>query len=1035
MSQNLLRLVCLALMLLALGHTCYAQTPTFSRAMSIGPSGGSGNAEGHAVAVDALGNTYVTGLFAGTIQLGSFTLSSAGLSTSTLPPVKSLYVAKYSPAGVCLWATISGGNHFGPSATSEFPSFQSIAVDNAGGIYVAGSFNGRVSFGAFSLTSNASSYTDFFVARLDAAGNWTSATAGRSGQVRGIAVNGSGNAYVVGVISSQSTFGSLVLQSAGDFDVFVAKLSSTGTWLWAVCGGSDRTDWGNGITLDAAGNAYITGALDASYTVTTFGSITLAANAPTNSGADIFVAKVSATGNWQWAIRAGATNRNDAGEAIAHDASGNLYLTGYHGGGTFGSTVLPTAGAADVFVAKLDANGSWLWAIGGGGSASDNGVALAVDGSGNAYLTGPFSGYSTNPVGSTASFGSTTLSRSGTSGADVFMAKVSSAGAWLWAQRGGGTGDDQGYGIATDGGGVVCATGAYGSLDAAFGASTLALNATTAAFLTRVNTLGGYSWAGAISGASRVSEQAVAVDNQGNYYVSGSFTGTCVLGTTTLTSTGAHDSYVAKMDALGNYRWAVKGSGTGTEMPVKLATDAAGNVFVTGTCGAGSVSFGSLSQTLVRTSTVVAKLDIAGNALWLASSTGSWPVSAPTVTGMAVDGNGDAYLTGYFINRTASFGSTTLTNAAANVISTEALMQSDVFVAKLSSAGTWLWAVQGGSGGVVGSAGGGVPAVNATDYSGGIAADATDGLYITGSFNATARNPAYFGRFALSTISSEDAFVAKLSASTGAWQWVAQSRASASAYAANFGIGVDAAGDVYTTGICSGTTLFGSSSLTGVGANSTYVAKINPAGAWQWVTGSTGRTQCVGIAIDGNGAAYIAGLANGAATFGSTTLTGIGGNDAFIAKMNSSGVWQWAINAGGEGNDVVTGITVNGSGTACITGASWGSVATFSPYSLPGNNGMGVGFIAWLGNTALAAQPSLPKSDFTVWPNPSRGQVWVKGLPAGQMVAVYNVTGQLVATRFAPALHVEWELGLPTKLPAGMYFIRSGKASRQLIIN
>ena len=129
------------------------------------------------------------------------------------------------------------------------------------------------------------------------------------------------------------------------------------------------------------------------------------------------VALFAQTINWLWANRAGGVDL-DEGWGIATDASGNSYVTGrFRDTATFGSTALTSSGEKDIFVAKLDPNGNWLWVKQAGGINMDIGYGIASDASGNSYVTGVF--------GSTATFGSTTLTSSGEG--DIFVAKIGEA--------------------------------------------------------------------------------------------------------------------------------------------------------------------------------------------------------------------------------------------------------------------------------------------------------------------------------------------------------------------------------------------------------------------------------------------------------------------------------------------------------------------------------------------------------------------------------------------------------------------------------
>ena len=176
--------------------------------------------------------------------------------------------------------------------------------------------------------------------------------------------------------------------------------------------------------------------------ISTFGSHTLTAG----GYVDFFVAKLDPNGNWLWVVQAGGTNGNEScwGRGIAVDGAGNAYVTGqFLSTVNFGSQTL-TSAHKDIFVAKLDTNGNWLWAVRGGGSSPDDGYGIAVDGAGNAYVTGVFFG--------TANFGGHTVSSP--SAYAIFAAKMDHNGIWLWAAKAGGSSrsdDASGLGIAVDG--------------------------------------------------------------------------------------------------------------------------------------------------------------------------------------------------------------------------------------------------------------------------------------------------------------------------------------------------------------------------------------------------------------------------------------------------------------------------------------------------------------------------------------------------------------------------------------------------------
>ncbi len=419
-------------------------------------AGGTGHDYGYGIAVDASGNSYVTGCFAGTATFGSTTLTSSG--------DLDIFVAKLDNNGNWLWAKNTGGsyNDYG----------YGIAVDASGNSYVTGYFQGSATFGSTTLTS--SGFNDIFVAKLDSNGNWLWAkkAGGTSNdEGYGIAVDACGNSYVTGYFCNSATFGSTTLTDNGLSDIFIAKLDSSGNWLWAKNAGGLGGDWGNGIAVDASGNSYVTGCFDS--TTATFGSTDLT----NNGGYDIFIAKLDSSGNWLWAKNAGGTS-DVFGRCIVVDASGNSYVTGFfHGSATFGSTDLTNNGYYDIFISKLDSSGNWFWAKNAGGTSNDEGFGIAVDASGNSYVTGCFSG--------SATFGSTTLTSSGDR--DIFIAKLDSSGNWLWAKNAGGTSDDRGHGIAVDASRNSYVTGYFYNYIATFGSTTLTSNGFCDIFVAKVH--------------------------------------------------------------------------------------------------------------------------------------------------------------------------------------------------------------------------------------------------------------------------------------------------------------------------------------------------------------------------------------------------------------------------------------------------------------------------------------------------------------------------------------------------------------------
>jgi len=411
-------------------------------------------------------------------------------------------------------------------------------------------------------------------------------------------------------------------------------------WFWATQAGGESRDRSYNIAVDANGSSYVTGYFNG---IATFGTTTL-----TCSGInDIFVAKLDRNGNWLWAKQAGGIS-DDSGNSIAVDANGNIYVTGYfNGSATFGTTTLTSIGWIDMFVAKLDSNGNWLWAKQARGTSEDEGMSIAVDANGNSYVTGYFR--------SSATFGTTTLIFSG--GDDIFFAKLDSNGNWLWAKQAGGTSDDSGNSIAIDNNGNSYVTG-YFRGSATFGTTTLTSSGDYDIYIAKLDSNGNWFWAKKAGGTSSDGGNSIAIDNNGNSYVTGYFSDSATFGTTTLTSSGDYDIYIAKLDSNGNWFWAKKAGGTSSDGGNSIAVDANGNSYVTGSFS-GSATFGTTTLTSSGDDDIfVAKLDINGNWLWAKQTGGSYSDGGSSI---AVDVNGNSYVTGCFMVN-VTFGTITLSS-------------------------------------------------------------------------------------------------------------------------------------------------------------------------------------------------------------------------------------------------------------------------------------------------------------------------------------------------------------------------------------
>ncbi|MFI5218673.1 MAG: SBBP repeat-containing protein [Bacteroidia bacterium] len=421
-------------------------------------AGGTDADEAYSVAYDNSGNSYITGSFSGTATFQTTMLTSAGGTD--------MFLAKYDPSGNLIWVQQAGHN-----ANQQG---HMVATDNSGNVYVAGEFEGSITFGAQTLTS--SGLMDIFLVKYDAGGSvqWVF-NGGSSGMdaANSLKTDAAGNIYMTGNFENVLYFGPLNLISTGYTDIFVTKFNSFGGMLWLVRAGGVLEDDGHGLAVDNSGNVCITGYFQQ---VATFGSLTLNA---VNTMKDIFIAKLTTNGIFIWAVRAGGLDDDGGYEADA-DAAGNFYVAGsFKGTSQFGSiNINSNNGTEDMFVTMVDGSGIFYWATGGGGLGTDKAYSLAWSATGKLFCTGSYEG--------TATFGSTTLNSAGDK--DIFITSINTGGSFNWTWSAGNAGYDRGYGIESNAAGSVWVTGRF-EQTTSFGATTLTSAGLNDVFLTRIETM------------------------------------------------------------------------------------------------------------------------------------------------------------------------------------------------------------------------------------------------------------------------------------------------------------------------------------------------------------------------------------------------------------------------------------------------------------------------------------------------------------------------------------------------------------------
>ncbi len=747
---------------------------------------GTGNGEDEAVAVltDHKGNVYVTGWSVG---------SGTGRDFATV---------KYDDDGDKKWVKrFSGPGNDMDEATA-------IAVDRRGNVYVTGYSTGSGTGRDFTTIKYDDDGDTKWIRRFNGSGN-------SSDQAVAIAVDAGGNVYVSGYSTGIGT----------GRDITTIKYDEVGNtkWIKNYNGPINGADRAGALALDDKGNVYVTGQItvlrdeedDLNYT-------------------NIVTIKYNGGGQQQWAVN---YNRASEAKGIAVNGDGNVYITGVDQG--------PDVGYAWGFATiKYNASGIEQWAVTEMSPQNDDAAVndLALDQAGNVYITGLMwighinfvtIKYNTNGVrqwmalyeqGNDAA-NAIGLDNKGnvyiTGNTDPFKGdfatiKYNANGVQKWVQRydgPGGGGRDVATAIAVDKYGNVHVTGEITSKNTGLDYATF-----------KYDKNGQREWKKTYNGPGVDQAKAVTIDADGNVYVTGTSTGK-----------GTGDDYLTiKYDKDGNTRWkkTYNGPANNIDEATAIAVDKRGNVYVTGS----SIGIGT------ATDYATIKYDCNGVVKWVRRYTGNTSAADQKATAIAVDINGNVYVTG------ASGGDYATIKYDAN--------GNGVFVALYNGPGNYI------------------------DEPAALTLDALGNVYITGRSFGSGTDYDY------ATIKYNAA-------------WVARFEEPGINFATD--IAVDASGNVYVTG----------------GSQGDYATvKYNSAGVQQWVA-----------KYDGLGNSFDLARAIDLDDFGNVYVTGGSGGDYATIKYNPSGVEQWSIRYDGPGHhdDDATGIALDASGNVYVTGGSTGN--------------------------------------------------------------------------------------------------------------
>ncbi len=420
--------------------------------------------------------------------------------------------------------------------------------------------------------------------------------------VRGMAVS-NGYVYVIGGFTSTVDFdpgaGTANLVSAGSNDIYFAKYTTAGDYVWAKRIGGVGDDYGLGIAIGTNDSVVIGGYFSAPGAID-FDPGAGTANITSGGQVDGFVAKFDSAGNYQWARRIHGT-LSDYVWDVALDTNENIFVTGNYASTnvTFEDPVAPvqtlnSADPYDIYFAKYDRGGICQYAkvFPGGATANTTvGRNIGVDASNNVYITGNFVGTCDFDAGA----GNAALSSSVNT--DVFLVKYSNDGIYQWVRAMGGTTttinqDDNAFALSfTPSGNIIVGGGYWGT--GVFGTQQVtAQGSTIAGFFANYSPTGTCNWVKAISGTGTTNQAqvyATQVDDDGNVYVTGRFIGAAVdfdgspaFYNFASAPTNANDVFIAKYDSSGNFMWVNKMGSTTTDEAFVMDLDDSTKIYLGG---------------------------------------------------------------------------------------------------------------------------------------------------------------------------------------------------------------------------------------------------------------------------------------------------------------------------------------------------------------------------------------------------------------------------------------------------------------------
>ncbi len=416
-----------------------------------------------------------------------------------------------------------------------------------------------------------------------------------------------------------------VVTTAFLFICFLCKSVSAQQFAWAYGEGGLGNDVATAITHDADGNIYVTGNVA--------GNVPFANSVASGTVFEVFLAKYSSSGSFQWVKTFGGLN-NDKAQGITCYRN-HLYVCGFfEGTATFGGTTLTSAGAQDVFVIKTDLSGNVVWARQAGGTSSDVANGISVDDAGNVYVCGSFRN----------SMNAGTLSASTANlSIESFVMSLDENGNFRWLKNSIGNSTNTATSVAFNHQNGISVCGYFDNRIVISGSQLNTPSPSFDAYLASFDLNGDLNWLKRAGSSAEDQGYAVACDKQGNTYMTGYYGGEISFGSTTLNFRGYNDAFIAKYDAAGNPLWARGAGGGNLDFATSVALDENNNCYISGSFE-GSANFSGQIVTDADKGIFLASYDENGNFRFVQAAGG---VQTDVALGVTVF-NKRAFICGYY---------------------------------------------------------------------------------------------------------------------------------------------------------------------------------------------------------------------------------------------------------------------------------------------------------------------------------------------------------------------------------------------------